>query len=196
VKTKPGWARSPDYNSWVSLKQRCTNPRNPAYANYGGRGIRVCERWAASFDAFIADIGPRPTPKHQIDRIDNDGHYEPGNCRWATKIEQSLNRRTNHRVTAFGRTQCISEWAIEFGLSFNRLHTRLRSGLSPEQALTRPLQLGSKQKLSLEQVREIRCAPASTPTRALSRKYGVSLSAILRARRGETFRELTAAGAR
>jgi hypothetical protein len=85
--------RSPEYVCWMGIVQRCANPRNKAYARYGGRGIAVCERWRNSFAAFLADMGTRPSPTHSIDRKDNDGNYEPGNCRWATPREQRLNQR-------------------------------------------------------------------------------------------------------
>lgn len=84
--------RTPEYSAWLSMHSRCGNPRHRAYANYGGRGIAVCERWAA-FENFLADMGRRPSEKHSLDREDNDRGYEPGNCRWATDSEQNSNRR-------------------------------------------------------------------------------------------------------
>lgn len=91
--------RSAEYRIWCGMKGRCSNERGPAFKDYGGRGIRVCPEWEASFEVFFADMGPRPTPQHSLDRKDNDRGYEPGNCRWATKSEQAFNRRPKRRTT-------------------------------------------------------------------------------------------------
>lgn len=85
--------RKAGYGSYQAMKHRCLNPKNKHYINYGGRGITICQRWLDSFRNFMEDMGPKPTPKHTIDRIDSDGNYEPGNCRWATPKEQSKNKR-------------------------------------------------------------------------------------------------------
>jgi hypothetical protein len=88
----------PEYAIWNQIKQRCRNPNATRFSDYGGRGINVCERWAESFEAFYADMGPRPSSKHSIDRTNNDGNYEPGNCRWATGSQQAFNRRPRGRA--------------------------------------------------------------------------------------------------
>jgi hypothetical protein len=99
---------TPEYQSFKSAKNRCRNPNNPAYANYGGRGIRFLFK---SFDEFFADLGPRP-PGATLERCDNDGHYEPGNCRWANRTEQNNNKRRNRFLTAFGRTRTLARWQM------------------------------------------------------------------------------------
>jgi hypothetical protein len=86
-----------EHNTWIGMKGRCYNPANPKFYRYGGRGITVCERWRDNFENFAADMGPRPSPLHSIDRIDNDRGYEPGNCRWATQLEQQRNRGGKRR---------------------------------------------------------------------------------------------------
>lgn len=97
-----GMTRTPEHVVWVLMRQRCNNPKANGYDNYGGRGITVCDRWG-NFSDFLADMGHKPTPKHQIDRIDNDGPYDPSNCRWATQATQSNNRRTTVMVEYHGK---------------------------------------------------------------------------------------------
>jgi hypothetical protein len=105
---------TPEYNAWRQLKQRCENPKCRAYFRYGGREIKVCDAWRASFETFLADMGSRPSDLHSIDRIDVNGDYEPSNCRWATRQEQMYNLRTNREVEFRGDKKCIAAWAKQF----------------------------------------------------------------------------------
>jgi len=130
--------KSPEYLSWLGMRHRCYYERDKRYEIYGGRDIKVCDRWLESFENFYADMGPRPSSKHSLDRIDNDGNYEPGNCRWATATEQVRNRSTSVSVMWDGRTQSLTEWAAETGLTYRILSDRLRRGWSVERAFTTP----------------------------------------------------------
>lgn len=119
------------------MRRRCRN-----VAGYVDRGIVVCEQWSNNFDAFLADMGPRPSPAHSLDRINNDGNYEPSNCRWATQSQQNFNKR-NARVLEFrGERLHITEWAKRVGISYRIINMRLKEGWSIEHALTLPLQRG------------------------------------------------------
>lgn len=129
-----GRSRSPEYQSWQHIKSRCHNPRDAAYANYGGRGIAVCARWRESFVAFFDDMGLRPSSGHSIDRINNDGNYEPGNCRWATETQQARNMRTN--VPVPGLASSIAGAAELTGLNRDMLRARIHRGLTPEQVIS------------------------------------------------------------
>lgn len=136
--TKHGASNTPEYGSWQNMRSRCLNATNPRYANYGGRGITICPEWE-SFDAFLRDMGPRPTPEHSLDRHpDNDGPYAPWNCRWATDYEQSNNRSFNHTVEAFGRQQNLSQWALESPVDAGTIRHRILQGWTPEKAIITP----------------------------------------------------------
>lgn len=144
-KTRHGYSkrstnRTPTYRSWAMMVNRCRNQNCPAYENYGGRGIKVCDRWL-DFANFLSDVGERPSMKHSIDRFpDNNGNYEPGNCRWATSSQQARNTRANHIVEWDGKKQILSDWAKELGISVTLLSARLgRLGWSIEKTMTTPV---------------------------------------------------------
>lgn len=135
--TTHGMSKSaPEYYVWGSLKQRCLNPNVRNWADYGGRGIKVCDRWRDSFEAFYADMGPRPSPSHSIDRIDNDGDYTPQNCQWSALQFQAVNRRCNIVVECQGRQMALSEAARISGVKYSTARMRLKKGWSVEAALT------------------------------------------------------------
>jgi hypothetical protein len=125
------------YNAFAAMWRRCTDPTHESYHNYGGRGIVVCERWRL-FAAFFADIGDRPGPHYSLDRINNDGNYEPGNVRWATRREQANNTRRVLLITFKNETHTIADWARRLGFSYPTLRKRLRNW-SLEDALTAPV---------------------------------------------------------
>jgi hypothetical protein len=130
---KPG-SNSRAYMAWRSMKKLCLVPTAKEYESYGGRGITICERWL-KFENFLSDMGNPPDGK-SLDRIDNDGNYEPANCRWATPAQQQSNTRTAKRYTHDGVTLCRSEWERRLGLFTGALTNRLKAGWSLERALT------------------------------------------------------------
>ena len=138
-KTTHGLTGTPEYMTWGSMLKRCTNPNDRGYHNYGGRGISVCDRWLSSFENFYADMGPRPSDFHSIDRKNNDGNYEPGNCFWATKEEQDNNRRTNRIFYYKDKKYTIAQLAKEFGFAYETLRARLDKGWSVERAVETPV---------------------------------------------------------
>lgn len=122
--------RHPLYSTWVNMVDRCCNPASLKFPFYGGRGIKLCERWRISLADFAADIesaiGPKPSRSHTLDRVDNDGDYVAGNVRWATRQVQASNTRKAVRVTLNGETLCLSDWARRFGIAPSTLRTRLK----------------------------------------------------------------------
>ena len=139
-----GLTGSKVYRAWEHIKTRCYNPNYHATDKYQGRGIEVCERWLNSFEAFYSDMGDPPTPKHMLERIDNDGSYSPDNCRWATRKEQMRNRSNTVRLTYGGTTKPLIEWAEQFGLPVTTLRARIRRNWSIERALTTPVKTHTK----------------------------------------------------
>jgi hypothetical protein len=134
--TTHGLSRSHEYGVWRAMLRRCSLTHDPGYADYGGRGIAVCERWQ-SFANFIADMGSRPSNGHSIERRDNGGNYEPMNCYWATADQQTRNTRRNLVITAFGRTKILMDWARDVGIPYGTLRSRIRKNWPPEIALTK-----------------------------------------------------------
>jgi hypothetical protein len=126
ISTTHGLEKHPLYGVWSTMKSRCYNPNCAEYPNYGGRGIRVCERWKSSFVNFLADMGERPSKKYSIDRKNNDGNYDPNNCKWATRKEQGRNQRSNRYLEIHGRRMILSDWAREFGTNAGSLTAMLK----------------------------------------------------------------------
>ncbi len=139
---KHGMDGTPTYSSWKSMITRVTNQKRETWKNYGGRGITVCERWR-KFTEFFRDMGEKP-PGTSLDRINNDGNYEPGNCCWTTHSQQNRNRRNNHRVTIDGQTKTLVEWAELSGIRLHTILTRLRLGWPNHRLLDVVAQVGSE----------------------------------------------------
>lgn len=137
---------SPEFNAWSSMKKRCLNSRHKRWSDYGGRGITVCDRWIMSFYNFLADMGERPSAFHSLDRIDNNGNYDPSNCRWATRQQQNGNTRYNHFVSYNGQTLCVAALERELGMPITSLKQRLARGWSIDDAVTVPVRVSKRLK--------------------------------------------------
>lgn len=132
--TTHGYTGTPTYNSYVSMKKRCTYRGSKDYPLYGGRGVRVCDRWLHDFNNFLTDMGERPDGT-TLDRIDPDGDYDPCNCRWATYKEQSLNKRNTAKCTVEGVTKTLQEWELISGIRWETIKERLKRGWKPYDAV-------------------------------------------------------------
>lgn len=142
-----GMYGSPEYEVWHSIKQRCNNPKDKGYKNYGGRGITVCTEWNKSFIVFFNHVGHRPSPTHSIDRIKNNGNYEPGNVRWATIQEQHNNYRQNHNISLHGWTMTLTQWARFVGINPLTLSGRIKWKWPLAKAIFQPIAIKHRHKI-------------------------------------------------
>lgn len=124
-----------EYRIWTGLKTRCYNPKHYSYRHYGGRGIKVCDSWRNDFDQFLRDMGPAPSIKHSIGRINNDISYSKDNCEWQTQSQQARNTRRSHWLEAHGKRMVLKDWSEEIGVSPAAIRKRLSRGKTPEEAL-------------------------------------------------------------
>lgn len=130
---------TPEYRAWKAMKARCFDPNNISYKNYGARGVTVCEEWLNDYPSFLKEIGRRPSKNHSVDRINNNGNYEPGNVRWATRKEQRRNSDRIHPVTINGVTKIICDWAAVSGVPEESISSRIRHGWGHERAVFCPV---------------------------------------------------------
>ncbi len=164
-----GESKTITYRLWKAMRGRCQNTANKKYDDYGGRGIYVCRRWDTSPEAFLGDMGHRPSSVLSIDRINNEGSYTcgkhdlcddcreknaPANCRWATGRQQGQNKRNNRNIEAFGETHCVSEWARRLSIDPQVLFSRLNRGYTLEQAIAEPV--GAWNRISNDIIRDVR----------------------------------------
>lgn len=141
--------RSPEVRAWYHMKSRCNNPNDASYKNYGGRGIYVCERWNGpdDFFNFLTDMGERPSPQHSLDRIDVNGPYSPDNCRWATKVQQQRNTRSNKILEYNGKCQTAVEWAEELTIPINTFYQRLYLNWDTQRIVGTPVKVYNSKKI-------------------------------------------------
>lgn len=131
-----GMSRTPIHEIWLGMRKRCLQPNSPNYFRYGARGITVCDRWRDSFQNFYEDMGPRPSPEHSLDRIDNDKGYSPENCRWATRKQQGNNKSNNVRFVVDGQSLTATQCAAMAKISLSGFLARIRQGWAIERAIS------------------------------------------------------------
>ncbi|NHZ94588.1 hypothetical protein [Massilia sp. CCM 8734] len=162
-KPSHGLSYTPEYKAWQTLRLRCTVPTNPAYKDYGARGITVCDRWVDSVENFLADMGAKPSPAHELDRENNDKGYSPENCRWVTRKVNDRNRRSNRMVEYKGETQALVHWCERFGIRQDTAKKRLDAGWTPEKCFG----TAAREKAANGQAKPLThpCATCDAPTR-------------------------------
>ena len=139
-KWKNSW-KSPEYNAWMHMIHRCYNEKDKSFKHYGMLGVKVCDRWKNSFDAFVEDMGKRPSNDYSIDRIDSSGDYCPENCRWADRITQANNKRSNKRVDVFGESMTAREISIETGIPIRTVKSRIDAGMPADKIISSALHM-------------------------------------------------------
>jgi hypothetical protein len=173
---------------WRAMHHRCYNEKQKAFHHYGGRGIFVDSRWHGKegFEAFVRDMGERPVGS-SIDRIDNNGPYSPNNCRWATFMQQASNKRNNRWITAQGKTLHLAEWARELGCNPGAILARISSGMSDEEAVTKPIPERPNAKLTMQDATYVRDTYPMKTAMALAKELGVSKKTVLNILHNRTF---------
>jgi len=183
------------------MMRRCSDSRVKQFKDYGGRGIKVCERWSgeSGFENFVRDMGPKPTPRHTLDRYpNNDGDYDPGNCRWATRLEQGSNQRSNRIIEHNGTRATMSEWARKIGIPWQCICWRLNAGWPVSRALETPSKRGGgKPRFTRSEADSVLSRLASGETiRGLSRELGISRQILKAIRDGRYVAGIDIAGVR
>lgn len=186
----------PEYRVWKSMIRRCHAERDPDYADYGGRGVSVAEEWRGSggFSRFIAHLGRRPTDRHQVDRINNDGNYEPGNCRWVTQAANMRHTRRTRWVEAFGERASISDWSDRSGMPVYVIRERLKCGWPPERAVTEAVDSSHSHAATTDamKARIVELLALGMTQRAVARECGVSQKSVYRTALSNSPRQLGA----
>lgn len=183
-------SHTPTWDVWVAMRNRCACKTSSSYPDYGGRGIKVAERWE-DYELFVADIGLRPTPNHSIERINVNGNYEPGNVRWATKVEQARNKRNSRFITANGSTKTLAEWAEKLGCQPTAITARLKSGMDADEAVSKPIPNRPNAKLDSEKAIQIYAQKGSRSAQSLADQFGVCKKSILNIFHKRTFADVT-----
>jgi len=192
IRKTHGQADSPLYRVYRAMRNRCENPNVKSYQHYGARGIKVCERWH-TFENFYADMGNRPEDG-TLERIDNNGNYEPSNVRWATKKEQANNKRNNRiYVSSDGTEKNMSQWAKELGISPSGLQARIRRGMIQDDAVNKPAPKNLKKpnaKYTDDDIRTIRKLCLTTSNIKIAKMYGVSATSIYHIKIKQTYQDI------
>lgn len=184
-----GMKGAPIYGVWNSMKNRCSNPKIASFKSYGGRGIKVCERWQ-KFENFYADMGDRPSDNHSIERRNNNSDYSPENCYWADKATQAKNKRNNRFIEANGERLHLAEWARRLGCNPPAILARLATGMSEVEAVTKPIPGRPNSRLTDIQAAEIRSKYPGMSMQKIADLFGVSKKTIFNVIHGKTFADV------